>query len=127
MSGPTVKTKRNKLSKAVAPSGPGRGKGVSSAPLELLGILNQQLPRVVANNMGSPKLNYVTGRFSSSVNVTDVTQTAQGFPSIGFTYRRNPYGVFESDPDRDPRKLIDLSIREVAAQFAIGRFYTRRV
>ena len=30
-------------------------------------------------------------------------------------------------PERDPRKLIERSIREIAAQFAIGRFYTRRV
>jgi len=127
MRGPKTKMKRNKKVKARSPSGPGRGKGASSAPLELLGILNQQLPRVVANNMGDPRLNYVTGRFASSVNVTDVTQTARGFPSIGYTYRRNPYEVFERDPDRDPRKLIDLSIREIAAQFAIGRFYTRRV
>ena len=29
-------------------------------------------------------------------------------------------------PERDPRILIDKSIREIAAQFAIGRFYTRR-
>jgi len=29
--------------------------------------------------------------------------------------------------DRDPRTLIDKSIREVMAEFAIGRFYTRRV
>ena len=76
----------------------------------MLGILNQQLPKVVANNMGSPRLNYVSGRFASSVNVTDITQTAKGFPSIGYSYRRNPYEVFEQDPDRDPRKIIDLSI-----------------
>jgi len=29
--------------------------------------------------------------------------------------------------ERDPRRLIDKSIREIAAQFAIGRFYTRRL
>jgi len=126
MTGGRTKIKRVKKSKAKAPVA-GRTKGVSSSPLEMLGILNQQLPKVVANNMGSPRLNYVSGRFASSVNVTDITQTAKGFPSIGYSYRRNPYEVFEQDPDRDPRKIIDLSIREIAAQFAIGRFYTRRV
>ena len=30
-------------------------------------------------------------------------------------------------PERDPRKLIDGSIREIAARLAIGRFFTRRV
>ena len=31
-----------------------------------------------------------------------------------------------ASPERDPRQVIDRSIREIAAQFAIGRFYTRR-
>ena len=58
--------------------------------------------------------------------------TRKGFPSIGYTYQKNPYQTFElgqnqGSPDYDPRKLIDASIREIAAQFAIGRFYTRRV
>ena len=30
-------------------------------------------------------------------------------------------------PERDPRKLIDRSIREIATKLAIGRFFTRRV
>ena len=29
-------------------------------------------------------------------------------------------------PDRDPRKVIDMSIREIAAQLVVGRLYTRR-
>jgi len=45
---------------------------------------------------------------------------------------RYPYETFEpgnaqGSVERDPRKLIDKSIREIAVQFAIGRFYTRRV
>jgi len=100
--------------------------------IRLIGILNQQLPEQVAGNMESPRLNYRTGRFASSVRVTDITQTAKGFPSIGYTYMKYPYQTFEpgyaqGDVNRDPRKLIDASIREIAAQFAIGRFYTRRV
>ena len=40
---------------------------------------------------------------------------------------RNTEGVLKViDPQYDPRILIDQSIREIAAQFAIGRFYTRR-
>lgn len=109
-----------------------RSASPSAKPLQLLGVLSQQLPNTVAKNMGDPALNYRTGRFASSVRVTDIATTAQGFPSIGYTYRKNPYQTFEKgsvqgSPDRDPRKLIDRSIREIAAQFAIGRFYTRRV
>lgn len=97
-----------------------------------IGIFNQQLPGVVAKNMIPPALQYQTGRFASSVRVTDITQTARGFPSVGYTYMRNPYETFEQgnaqgSVNRDPRKLIDKSIREIATQFAIGRFYTRRV
>ena len=84
--------------------------------------------------MGSPRLNYRTGRFAGSVRVTDIALTAKGHPSIGYTYQTNPYQVFEassgskfSSVERDPRRLIDLSIREIAAQQAIGRLFTRRV
>jgi|TARA_Y100000356_G_C11260672_1_gene293300 hypothetical protein len=105
----------------------------SAAPL--MALLQAKLPETVAKNMGPPGLQNQTGRFASSVQVTDVTTTAKGFPSVGYTYQKNPYQVFEvgqGDPrwattDRDPRKLIDASIREIAAQQAIGRFYTRRV
>ena len=106
----------------------------ASQPLQLLGLINQKLPETVRKNMQSPALVNRTGRFADSVKVTEIAQTPKGFPSIGYTYRRNPYQVFEegssgnwSNGERDPRDLIDKSIREIAAQFAIGRFYTRRV
>jgi hypothetical protein len=82
--------------------------------------------------MESPRLNYRTGRFASSVRVTDITKRQKDFQVLGILIMKYPYQTFElgyaqADVDRDPRKLIDLSIREIAAQFAIGRFYTRRV
>lgn len=98
----------------------------------LMGMLNQKLPDAVAANMNSPRLNYQTGRFAESVKVTDIVRTPQGYPSIGYTYAKYPYQTFEpgfaqGDELRDPRKLIDRSIRDIAIEFAIGRFYTRRV
>ena len=99
----------------------------------ILGVLNGQLPNVVAKNMGSPRLENRTGRFAQSVRATDVTQTPQGFPSIGYTYMKERYGVYEStsgtrfaDTERDPRPLIDQSIREIVIGFGLGRIYTRR-
>ena len=82
--------------------------------------------------MQSPALNYRTGRFASSVRVTDVVTTPKGFPSMGYTYDKDRYQTFEpgfaqGSVDRDPRKLIDKSMREIAAQYAVGRFFTRRV
>lgn len=112
----------------------GRG-GTAQVSGNLLALLNEKLPESVAKNMGLPGLQNQTGRFASSVRATDVVQTAKGFPSIGYTYQKNPYQVFEvgtgdsrwATNDRDPRKLIDRSVREIAAQFVVGRLYTRRV
>jgi len=111
-----------------------RRKSVASSPLNLVVLINKELPDTVRKNMQAPGLVNRTGRFADSVKITDVAQTPQGYPSIGYTYQRDPYEVFEmgtgnvrATPERDPRVLIDKSIREIAAQFALGRFYTRRV
>ena len=104
----------------------------ASSPLHLMVAINKKLPQVVAQNMQSPALQYQTGRFAASVRVTDVVTTPKGYPSVGYTYDKFPYQTFEEggaqgDPQRDPRKLINQSIREIAAEMAIGRFFTRRV
>ena len=111
-----------------------RKQSSSAQPLQLIGLLNKQLPGTVRKNMKEPALVNRTGRFASSVQVTDVVQTPKGYPSFGYTYQRNPYQVFEdgssgnwANGERDPRQLIDQSIREIAVQFALGRFYTRRL
>lgn len=101
----------------------------------VMAMMNQKLPQTVEKNMKSPGLESRTGRFAQSVRLTDVSTTRQGFPSFGYTYQTDPYQVFEmgrgkspwSTPQRDPRTVIDASIRELAAEMAIGRFYTRRV
>lgn len=103
--------------------------------LSLLGILKAQINATVAANMTLPALVYRTGRFAASVNIIDVTPTAKGFPSVGYTYMKSPYQVFEmglgtppwATPDRDPRAIIDKSIREIASDLVIGRLFTRRV
>tara|TARA_B110000971_G_scaffold135078_1_gene138143 strand:- start:335 stop:1627 length:1293 start_codon:yes stop_codon:yes gene_type:complete len=103
----------------------------ASKPLQMIAQFNAMLPQTVAKNMQSPALNLQTGRLASSARVTDIAQTPQGFPSIGYTYDNN-YRTFEvgnkqGSLERDPRKLIDGSIREIAVQMAMTRFYTRRV
>lgn len=109
-------------------------RGAMESPIKLIALINAKLPETVAKNMGAPRLENRTGRFASSPRVVDVTTTKGGFPSFGYTYEKSPYSVFEStsgsrfaSTDRDPRDLIQLSIREIATQFSIGRFYTRRV
>ena len=100
-----------------------------------IALINKKLPQTVRKNMGPPGFQNQSGRFANSVKIQDVNMTKQGHPSFGYTYAKNPYQVFEvgegappwATPQRDPRKLIDKSIREVAAELAIGRFYTRRL
>ena len=66
--------------------------------------------------------------------MTDITKTTKGFPSIGYTYDRANYEQYEvssgsryASAQRDPRALIDRSLREIAAGMMLGRFFTRRV
>ena len=108
-----------------------RTKNTSFSQVKLYAALNTKINSVVAKNMQLPGLQYQTGRFASGVKITDVSKTPQGFPSIGYTYQLYPYQTFEpgfaqGSTDRDPRKLIDRSIREIAAQMVTGRLYTRR-
>ena len=129
---PSVSKKRAKTRRRKAKMSP---KGIAAQPLHLIGMLNRELPSTVRKNMTHPNLENRTGRFASSVKIVDINQTPQGYPSIGYTYQKSPYGVFETgtgappwaDGDRDPRELIDKSIREIAMKFALGRFYTRRL
>lgn len=100
----------------------------------LKNILNNKLPQQVAKNMGEPGLVYRTGRFANSAQVVSIQTTKSGSPSIVFDYQRDPYDVFDrtlgkspwNTPARDPRALVDKSVREIAQEMAIGRFYTRR-
>ncbi len=111
---------------------PSRSPRSGGSLISIIGLINETLPDVVAKNMKSPRLVNRTGRFADSVRATDAIKTPRGFPSIGYTYQKSPYQTFEigyaqGSTERDPRRLIDASIREIAAKFAIGRFYTRRI
>ena len=112
-----------------------KNKTSDTDPMRLFGVINAKLPETVRKNMQLPALENRTGAFADSVHLTDIIATKQGFPSIGYTYDKNPYQVFEmgagdqrwATTQRDPRTIINKSIREIAAEFAVGRFYTRRV
>jgi hypothetical protein len=102
--------------------------------LALQNLLNAQLSSAVEQNMVSPSLQYRTGRFADSVEVTNITTTRSGYPRIEYDYQRDPYQVFESSgafpwnipSDRWPSLIIDKSIRDIARQIITGRFYTTR-
>ena len=104
-------------------------------PLGMLMLLNKKLPEKVQQKMGLPGLTNRTGKFAQSAKAINITDTNEGVPVIDYTYETNPYQIFEtgkgqkpwSTMQRDPRTIIDRSIRELAAEMALGKFTTRRV
>jgi len=108
---------------------------LSASPLEMITYINKNLPVELDKLMVAPRLETRTGRFAQSVQVRNITQTKQGFPSIDYTYQRDPYQVFEmgigrfpwATRERDPRPLIDRAIRNIAAEMLKARIYTRRI
>ena len=137
----TKKTKsslRNKKGKIAAPSvtdnGSQAAKQVGSNWSSIIPIINAKLPERVVRNMGSPGLVNRTGRLAGSAKVVGIQTTKEGYPSIVYDYERDPYDVFDrslgrqpwNTPARDPRALVDKSVREIVQEMAIGRFYTRR-
>ena len=128
-------SKGSRTPKAKQKAKQGKASKPQFSSLNLLAIVNNKLSATVEKNMGAPRMENRTGKFANSVRITEVSQTNQGFLSFGYTYAKNPYQVFEvgtgaapwATSERDPRKLIDGSIREIAANLALGRFYTRRV
>lgn len=130
-----VKPKDLSLGQIKGIKAPGPKNSSANSNVSLGALINAKLSATVRENMGAPSLVNRTGRFANSVRVLEVTQTPQGYPSIGYTYQKRPYQVFENgagvppwaDGNRDPRELIDRSIREIAAELLTGRFYTRRI
>lgn len=105
------------------------GKFYSLASLQLL--LDTLLADQVKKNMGDGSrkdiLNYRSGRFAESVEVTRLTQSKAGMITAFYTYMKYPYKTFEpgfkqgSPASRDPRLLISKSIHEVAATQVANR------
>jgi|14_taG_2_1085336.scaffolds.fasta_scaffold01592_6 hypothetical protein len=96
-------------------------------PLALEALLNELLPKVVASKMTSPALNFRTGRFAASAEAKDVMVGPRGGLNVNYTYMRDPYETFEpgnamGSTQRDPRKIIGESVREIAQSIIGDRF-----
>ena len=81
--------------------------------------------------MQPPALRNRTGRFRQSAEVTNVTIGPRGGTDIDYTYMRDPYQVFEpggkmGSRNRDPRKLIGGTVREIAIQITGNKFIRTR-
>lgn len=113
-------------------------RGQFASPTALRALLNKKLPSELVENMGYPRLENVTGRFAQSVRIVNIThgnKNAQ-IPTVQYTYDQDPYSVFEmgakgnrkwATPDRDPRLIIDATIREIAQEMMVNKFNTQRL
>ena len=91
----------------------------AQSPIALRNLLNELLPQMVASKMTAPALRFRTGRFANSARVENVNIGPRGGIGIDYTYQRDPYETFEpgnkqGSTQRDPRKIIGASIRELA-------------
>ena len=83
--------------------------------------------------MHPPALQFRTGRFANSAEVTNVMVGPRGGTEIQYTYQRDPYETFEpgnkqGSVQRDPRRIIGSTVREIAQQMVGQKFVrTRRV
>ena len=90
-------------------------------------LINKRLPAEVRRNMGRPALINQTGRFSNSVELERLRETAGGI-SGEYTYLLSPYQTFENEGSRrwpsgyNPKPLITKSIRNLAIQYTEQKF-----
>jgi len=84
----------------------------------VLSTLNQYINKYVEDNMGkNGRLVYRTGRFANSIFIRNVKRNpVKATLSTEYSYMEYPYRVFEKHETRNPRDLIELSIREIMRQ-----------
>lgn len=133
-----------KLFKATAPKGlqqkvpvpnvskPRSPKGSFVSLINVVNIINMQLADKIRQNMGSPRLNYRTGRFAASAKLLTPTVDKDGAIRLPYTYMKYPYQTYEpgfarGNNQRDPKLLISKSIREIATSLVTSRLRIVRV
>jgi len=100
-------------------------------PIALKELINAALPQEILQRMHPPALQNRTGRFRNSAEVTNVAIGPRGGTQIDYTYMKNPYQTFEpgyaqGSTNRDPRRIIGQSIREIAQKLTGNKFITTR-
>ena len=104
--------------------------------LDLQSLINSIIQETVAVNMADPSdspdgaLRFQSGRFAESTQVTSVSSTRSGAIDIAYTYQRYPYDTFAPwgklyTAERNPKDLLDRSIRSIATGILGNRFNIR--
>ena len=121
-----LKSKKGRPIRAVGGTAKGTGQGQENL-IKLRSKIQRSLPAEVRRNMGTDgRLHNRTGRFSNSARLLNLRETAGGI-SGEYTYQKFPYQTFEPGFAQgkarwDPRKLITMSIRELALRHTETRF-----
>jgi len=105
-------------------------RGRFTSLVNVTSMINSLLHGQLKENMKPPALVYRSGRFASSVRVTQMNFTREGQITAFYEYMKRPYQTFErgfkqGNEFRDPRRLIDKSIREVAEMYIHKKFDLR--
>lgn len=105
--------------------------GATTSPIALKELIQAQLAERVLDNMGTPALVNRTGRLRRSAQVQNVMVGPRGGTEVQYTYMKDPYATFEpggdmGSRDRDPRKLIGGTIREIAMELTGNKFIRTR-
>jgi hypothetical protein len=137
-----IKSKPSKIPKSVLVSVAGKpkkvrkhttgsaSKGTGASQENLIRLksnIQRSLSAQMRRNMGKEgRLHNRTGRFSNSARLLNLRETAGGI-SGEYTYQKFPYQTFEPGFAQgkarwDPRKLITMSIRELALRHTEIRF-----
>lgn len=92
----------------------------------LVNIINLLLTDTVRKNMGTPRLNWRTGRFARSATVLETKFSKDGYLNLYYTYMTYPYQTFEpgfaqGSNTRDPRVVIGESIKEIASTIVLNK------
>jgi hypothetical protein len=102
-------------------------KGNFQSPTSLANLIQQGLHDSLQENMTPPRLQYRTGRFANSVRLVGLEyNNRQDSLLAKLTYMKYPYQTFETgfkqgSLARDPRPLIDKSVRDVAIKLTKAR------
>jgi len=123
---PLVLTKRKKVTSQNI------GEKDQTNIINIVNLINMQLAETIRQNMGSPRLNYRTGRFANSAKVLPGTMDKDGALRLPYTYMKYPYQTFEpgfarGSTARDPKVVIGESIKELAIRLVLMKMRVVRV
>ncbi len=119
------------IPRPVAPPLRGRS-GRFQSLVNIVNMVNMKLAEKIRQNMGSPRLNWRTGRFAESAKVLTASRDSDGLVRMPYTYMKTPYQTFEpgyaqGSRARNPKVVISESIRQLATRLVTSNLRVVRI